>query len=145
MKILVKSARDASRDTYRNTLDNKKIIIISITTPGDKINSFASRSNILDILRLSFDDIGCRDAEGIPMSDKDASMVAMFINKWKDKSVDELWVHCDAGISRSSGVAAAIMKYLTGSDEEIFNNPRYIPNSICYNKTLNALIESAQK
>ena len=62
MKILVKSARDASRDTYRNTLDNKKIIIISITTPGDKINSFASRSNILDILRLSFNDIGCRDA-----------------------------------------------------------------------------------
>ena len=72
MKILVKSARDASRDTYRNTLDNKKIIIISITTPGDKINSFASRSNILDILRLSFNDIGCRDAEGIPMSDEDA-------------------------------------------------------------------------
>jgi hypothetical protein len=50
-------------------------------------------------------------------------------------------VHCDAGISRSAGVAAAVAKFLTGSDECIFGNKRYIPNRYVYRKLLNTFME----
>ena len=45
----------------------------------------------------------------------------------------------DAGISRSVGVAAAILKYTTGDDSSIFGNGLYDPNERCYRKTLEAL------
>ena len=78
------------------------------------------------------------------MSDKDAERIVEFLTR--HPNVDVI-VHCDAGISRSSGVAAAILKYLTGDDSSIFDNARLHPNMWCYRKTLNALIahEEQQK
>ena len=50
-------------------------------------------------------------------------------------------VHCDAGISRSSGVAAAILKAKTGDDSQIFNNPKYRPNMRCYRIVLDEFMQ----
>ena len=50
-------------------------------------------------------------------------------------------VHCDAGISRSSGVAAAILKAKTGDDSQIFNSPKYRPNMRCYRIILDELMQ----
>ena len=50
-------------------------------------------------------------------------------------------MHCEAGQSRSAGVAAAIMKYLYNNDTDIFNNRYYKPNMLCYRKVLNAFME----
>lgn len=121
-----------------------KIGIISITTPGDVPNTFADKSNIIGILRLSFHDIRMRDRKGIQMTEEDAEKIAEFVHKCEDKKVDEIWVHCDAGVSRSAGVGAAILKYLTGNDDRIFNSPRYMPNTVCYRLTLNALMKKEQ-
>ena len=57
------------------------------------------------------------------------------MKKWYDK-VDTIIVHCNAGISRSSGVCAAIMKAMTGDDSLIFENPKYLPNTTCYKVVL---------
>ena len=45
-------------------------------------------------------------------------------------------VHCTAGISRSSAVAAALHKIFNGSDEAIFGKRRYRPNMRVYRMVL---------
>ena len=67
----------------------------------------------------------------------DAKKIVEFLKKYPNT---DIIVHCDAGISRSSGVAAAIMKWATGDDSPIFKSYRYCPNTWCYRKTLEALM-----
>lgn len=85
-------------------------------------------------------DVYGREA-GLPdlMSDADANAIATFLTQNPGL---EIIVHCDAGISRSAGIAGAILKYLTGDDTQIFDNPYYHPNMWCYRKTLNALMNN---
>ena len=70
------------------------------------------------------------------MGDEDAAKVAELLCAYPDTDVI---VHCDAGISRSAGIAAAILKHTTGDDSSIFENGLYDPNQWCYQKTLKAL------
>ena len=77
------------------------------------------------------------------MSDEQGVEVANFIKGWINKTyVEKIIVQCEAGCSRSSGVCAAIMKYLTGDDMSIFRNPKYSPNMNCYRMVYNALFNS---
>ena len=43
---------------------------------------------------------------------------------------------CEAGISRSAGIAAALSKCINGDDKYFFN--RYLPNSLVYSKIIKA-------
>jgi len=110
-------------------------IIISINTNGVK-NFFAKNNNIKDILFLTFDDV--EKDEGIEkcMTESQAMQVVAFINKWDN--IDNIIVHCDAGISRSSGVGAAILKAKNGDDSEIFDNGNFCPNMKCFRLVLEA-------
>ena len=106
---------------------------------------FKSEENqVIDILELSFvdadepDSLDVNDiiaAEKDLLCDKDAERIVEFSEKYKNKL---LIIHCDAGISRSSGIAAAILRHYTGDDAEIFDNYSYDPNMWCYFKTLKA-------
>lgn len=113
-------------------------IIISIYCPTDTPARIEKTEFVKDILFLAFDDVeedrtyGCK-----PMSKEDGVLVRDFVEKFKNE-VNEIIVHCDAGVSRSAGVAAAIGKYLNGDDMFIFGRPRYSPNLTCYRNTLNA-------
>lgn len=71
-------------------------------------------------------------------SENDAKRIADMVKSIDD--IDELWIHCYAGISRSSGVAAAISKYLTNDDSYYFNH--YIPNMRIFRMTLEALFDN---
>jgi predicted protein tyrosine phosphatase len=120
-------------------------VIISITGSKHGIaNVEAGRGGCKEVLRLTFDDAGPGwtqfQEETQLFTDKDADLIADFVEIWKDK-VQIIVVHCLGGISRSSGVAAAIHYALNGKDSctAIFNDGRYVPNSYVYNKTLNAL------
>ena len=64
--------------------------------------------------------------------------VKEFVNKYKDTDIDTLIVNCGAGQSRSAGVAAAILMYLTGSDRQIYDDKKYTPNRLCYSTVLKA-------
>ena len=112
-------------------------VIISIVSKESPENNLhiTPQNGIKDVLRLSFDDVD-RGKNSIDV--KSAANIAQFVETWKDK-IDLIIVHCEAGISRSAGVGAAIMKYLHGDDSLIFNSPRYAPNMLCYRRVLNAL------
>ena len=113
--------------------------IISISTPKDRTPDFFQNSNCKDVLKLVFDDVVDKRENGQMMTEEDAKRVAEFCQKNVDKGISNFWVHCDAGISRSAGVAAAILKYYTEDDTQIYDNPKYCPNCHCYRMVLNAL------
>lgn len=70
------------------------------------------------------------------MTCDDADKIVAFCLKWLPET--DLIVHCEAGVSRSAGVCAAIMKWYERSDTMIFNNPYFRPNMHCYRTVLNA-------
>ena len=78
------------------------------------------------------------------MTKNDAKKIIDFVNKWYNK-VDVIIVHCNAGISRSSGVCAGIMKCFTGDDSQIYDNPYYHPNTLCYNLILQEYYKEGEK
>ena len=140
MNIIVLNKYKAERLSYKNFSSDK--VIISISTPGDEKTEFNKKnSTIKDILYLSFYDVSTETQdifkEYPAMTNEDALKIKNFVLKWKDK-IDTIWVHCDAGISRSAGVAAGILDGLDQDSSQIFDNNRYLPNSLCYRKTLNA-------
>jgi predicted protein tyrosine phosphatase len=139
MEFFVYSRSKAKKMSYKF---DKPTIIISITDPDKGLNAFAKNPNIMSVLRLQFDDTDPDTLWGheILMSKTDAEKIKQFINAFKDKA-ECLIVHCEAGISRSAGVMAAIQKYLIGTDEDIFNRKKYSPNMHCYRLTLNALMD----
>jgi predicted protein tyrosine phosphatase len=130
-----------------------KHAIISITDPKQDLPVFGDNPNRIAVLGQYFYDIDftkqiLKDDEpeirriyGFGLfTDEQASEIVAFV-KSVQNSVRLLLVHCDAGVSRSAGVAAAILKATTGSDEYIFNNPMYLPNMWVYRKVLNAWLK----
>lgn len=131
----------------RENLD-EKIIIISITDKGERCPKFAENKNILDILKLRFDDVEAWEYSSIDscksggvvehlMSDADAQSIIAFVNKYVN-SVDRIVVHCNYGVSRSAAVCAAIMFLLNENDSKVFCNDNYEPNIYCYRTVLQA-------
>ena len=145
MNISVMSRSEAIR--YCHQPHMAKTVMISISDPNLEYPSrpFISEKNgIVSLLRLCFSDAdrpgedvyGINVKESELMTETDALKIKRVLDVHANTNVI---VHCDAGISRSSGVAAGIMKALTGDDAQIFSNPKYRPNMRCYRMTLQAL------
>lgn len=100
-------------------------VIISITNPGQRQAALPSCSSMLSALRLQFWDTdkvsdGCFTME-------QAADICRFVRKWLPEA--RLVVcQCEAGQSRSAGVAAALDKLINGSDDRFFAPP-YTPNA----------------
>lgn len=54
----------------------------------------------------------------------------------KHPDLDLIVVNCQAGISRSSAVAAALATILNGRDDFIFRDPAFAPNMLVYHTIL---------
>lgn len=125
-------------------------IIISIFTPGDDPPKVCQNGCTMEVVQLAFDDLegppgpATQLALGNPVlfGDEEAKAIADKVEFWYRNSVDIFVCHCDAGISRSSGVAAALSKHYTGTDSNFFNSNIYRPNMLVYTKVLNALHET---
>ena len=94
----------------------------------------------LKILRLWFNDID-RPYENKEPKQKDFVGLKAFIDTFKDNpEVKDIIVHCAAGISRSSAVAAAICQYLGLNELDIiWSNYIYVPNTLVYKLALKEL------
>jgi len=144
MKYLVLSRGAAQIYTY--TPHKEKSIMISIYSPGGcplRIHE-ADREicNILQVLPLEFSDSEFNE-KGLydkPISKEQAQLIVDFVRTYKYQ-IDQIIVHCDAGVSRSAGVCAAIAKALDNDDIQFFNSNYYCPNMTCYRRVLNAFME----
>ena len=137
MNIKILSRTKAIKLSYTDFEKDK--VIISIRDPwAEKAHFNDGNSSIKEILYLSFYDISeeTKDIFGgySSMSPDDALKIAHFVNKWKDE-VDTIRAHCEVGVSRSAGIAMAIMEYLNMDLTPLFENPTYCPNMLCYELT----------
>lgn len=148
MRIQVFNRKQAIKQSKVDCAEDK--VIISISTPGDEFPEFCEQNHsILDVLFLSFYDIENKEeikpaaTEDQIFNDNMATQIANFVKFWDVKNNNvNIWVHCDAGISRSAGVAAALQKYFNDDDSKYFaNDGKYFPNRLCYTKTLQKLHE----
>lgn len=103
--------------------------IISISDTPENWPSINENDLCQGILRLAFYDT---DDPYRPKSFTShlARKILRFV-KPRLKHVDLIITQCDAGISRSSGTAAALSKIINGADHEFFRPP-YIPNRLVY-------------
>lgn len=148
IRVRVMSRLDATY--YCSNSHDEKAVIISISTPylNYELEPYINEENgVQNILKLSFfdaDEPNGLDVNNVVaansdlMSDEDAEKIANFVENNKN---DLIIVHCDAGISRSSAVAAAILRHYTGNDDRIFDDYSYNPNMWVYFKVLKAFGE----
>jgi len=100
-----------------------KAIMISIKDKDDPPRNLRFKSRYKAICEVDFADIGKtvihKDRRYEPINSDDAKQIADFVLSNKrclDCNRQQLIIHCEAGVSRSAGVAAAIAKYY--GDEE---------------------------
>ena len=133
MEFEVLSRSNAKRLSYKPNI--KDCIIISITDFGSNPNQFAENPHIKNVIKLQFDDVDFNDNNCITKTD--GKKIIDFVNRYVNK-VDKIIVHCEAGVSRSAGVCAALMHIINGDDSPIFNNPKFCPNMACYRTVMEA-------
>ena len=139
MKFTVMNRQAAKKYSYHE--HGHSYIIISINNIDESPNRFNHNDELVNVLSLFFDDVG----QGQPccMKQSDADKIIKFVNAYMN--VDECVVHCSAGVSRSAGVAAALMKIVNDSDKEIFDDAKYSPNIGCYSLVLKSFFGSYDK
>lgn len=119
-------------------------IIISIQDPNNRksFKGVGTTDQTLEVLNLDFHDVSSKkgyipkmlmgipeDQEIIYFNKKHAKKVISIYERNKDKA-DIVAIHCDAGMSRSPGIAAALQKIHTGNDFLWFNTKT--PNMLVY-------------
>lgn len=119
--------------------------IISVTDPRSEPANIKG-SMIYDIVRLQFDDVDEIRIDGDVLFEKSHAdeIIGKFYTALLSGMCDEpdgyaVIFHCEAGVSRSAGLAAAWANYYLGDDKFFFDN--YIPNRHVYRIMLNALME----
>ena len=137
MEIVVMNRQQAIE--YCHQPHDEKVAMISIYTPIEEYHDEPFMSTIIgngveEILRLGFFDIdnSYPSIEG-KMTIDDAELIVDMVERNMDKKII---VHCDAGQSRSTGIAAALSRFYNGDDSEYFNNPEMAPNHLCYDLVL---------
>lgn len=134
MKVVVMSRREAVRYSFSPHSEESAVVSIGSIDENYDTSVYASPYNgICAVLPLRFDD---EEGGENCMVVEEAVQIETFVERHKDKMII---VHCDAGVSRSAGIAAALLKHYNGDDSEIFDNPRYVPNMLCYRTMLNVL------
>lgn len=139
MVIEIMNRKEALDFSY-NTEDWMPTGIISITDTDKPDVVFGRFANIHGILRLKFDDV--QGDEPNAMTVEDALNILEFVSVAQMDPVLRLIVHCEGGVSRSAGIAAAIKTILKQDDMDIFRNPKYAPNKHCYYTLLNTYFGS---
>lgn len=138
MKFSIMSRNQAKKYTYTNF--EEKIAIVSINDLIDGKVNFRRSDNLMGVCTVFFDDVELKEEENLGymfMTTEDAEKIKNFVDFMWDK-IDHLIVHCYAGISRSSGCMSAILRAKGLSDDWIWENKKYSPNTYVAKKVLEA-------
>jgi predicted protein tyrosine phosphatase len=119
------------------SMPNVPHLVVSIRTPGDELATIYTTPSTLKVLYLAFYDL-IHEVDGTEEKDADmfqpaqARQILAMVKAHPE--AEHLIVHCDAGLSRSQGVGAALSKILEGDDSHYFK--RYHPNTRVYRMIL---------
>jgi len=129
MKLIV-----TNRYQIENINNNVDVphIIISIGAVGQEDAKVRKNKYTNDVLFLKFDDTATK-GHLKAFTEKHADKIQKFVKK-NLHMANAVICHCEAGISRSAAVAAALSKYYNGNDSFFFE--QYIPNGLVYSTLL---------
>lgn len=118
--------------------ENSDAFVISISNPIEQHSAIQfTCANI----RVKFDDIEDFDKEGVLISEQQAKLISESFISHLNFGVTRFVVHCTAGISRSSGVALALMcgiqQFNTMSDMLVYR--RFAFNKTCARKIIHSI------
>ena len=123
-----------SRDLAGSARPKVPHIVISITISDKTFCSIPSNDDRLGLLRIKFDDIdnvprNAKYEDKVVFNEEHAKKIADFV---KEHLVDAelIVINCEAGRSRSAGVAMALHKWIEGG-RGIFNR-EFSPNQRVY-------------
>jgi predicted protein tyrosine phosphatase len=120
--------------------DFSDVVLISIR--GTEEQPVKIKPSFRDVLSLQFDDVDGDDnlmADEVPMSTEQADSIARFAAKHRTARL--ILCHCYQGVSRSAGMAAAILKWFGANESIILNHRVYLPNLYVYGLVSEALQE----
>ena len=149
------------RDVEATVMFGEPHAFISIRTPRDPEEvRLPIAANTIDVLRLQFHDLDAMPTQPIPIllaggdaghgvvtadlfDEERARKVVSFVRKVRAQNEDALLIiHCDAGWSRSPGMAAAIEKGMLGRDDAYWFKHK-TPNRLVYRTILNVIEKEA--
>lgn len=146
MEIVNKSLYETFMFVTQNRLNDKKFAIISIQEPETNGSGilFTETASCKHVLTIKFSDIdpiffydhneifeeAIKTGKIILFSTEMAKEIKNFFDKIKD-DIDLLIVHCSAGVSRSSAIAAVLNKYVNNTEDLFFE--KSLPNMFIYN------------
>jgi len=128
-----------NRKAFENYKTDEVHIAISITDPkSESVKLINAKNSLLDILELQFhdyDNIKWIDNEFKLkfFTDYHAKKILNFVIKY-EHLVETFLIHCEAGISRSAGVAGALSVIYNKDDRKYFQS--YLPNMLVYRTIL---------
>jgi len=133
-----------SRSTVHHNFSHPKAshVIISITDFQEPFTPYidTQRTDCLGVLAMRFGDFESQADTQMPVFDEEkADLLASFIKvHWN--SISFLGINCDAGLSRSAGVAEALITFFGLDAVEIFSYQQFkMPNSLVKNLLVKAL------
>ena len=127
-----------SRSTMESKLKHHEIgddtAIVSFADTEDDFIDFPKNINVL---KIPFSDIRpyCTVEEHYYKLLPEAPKIAEFVDS-NLKMNKNIICQCDYGVSRSAGLAAAIMEHYKHEGIKVFANYRYTPNQFVFNKVL---------
>ena len=132
MNFITLSAKDMSNPAVYKQIKDKHIVI-SISGSEDKETIIPSNLSCEGVLHLKFDDVEDIQDRYIYFNRGMAKDVFDFVEK-HCMQISTIIVQCQAGLSRSVGLASALSKILNGRDDNVFT--RGVPNMFVYTTVL---------
>ena len=118
-----------NRNEIKDYTTDKKHIVFSIRDSNTKRVKLPDNDNRVATMWLEFSDLD-KEVKGYKLFSKsNAKDILDFVKMFKDK-IELIVCQCEAGISRSSGIAGALSKIFNGDDDYFFKH--YIPNRLVY-------------
>ena len=118
--IRVMSREEIAREAFR-----RPVAVVSVRSPRGPVPHIPRNPRVVAVLRLEFDDVE-DPRTGIAMSDEQARRVLDFVAPHVAAGV-EIVCQCEAGVSRSAGMAAALSLIHYGHDGDFQRTHR--PNA----------------
>lgn len=126
MKVFV-----ANRQMIRELNLPIPYLVISVKDPHAKFVEMARDPNRIAALRLECYDL-CSPLKGWQgFTDSHAREIWRVVDKVLP-DIDAIVCQCEAGISRSSAIAAALEKHLNGEGSERYYFETFLPNTMVY-------------
>jgi predicted protein tyrosine phosphatase len=107
--------------------------VIRLLSPEGHYPELKNNQYFKGIVKIECHDVLKQSNKYIIFNDDHAEEIVAFLNKVKN-DIETLYISCDAGLSRSPAVAAAITAIL-GEDDMIYFI-KYLPNNHIYNTIL---------